>query len=291
MMLTGELRRAAEETAATLPPLLSRASRLAASISYGIHGRRRSGPGETFWQFRQAVPGDPFSLIDWRRSAKQRFAMVRETEWEAAQSVWFWIDSTQSMSFRSSREFDTKRKRGALLALTLSILLVRAGERAGLLGREPLVPVSSLRQIGRIAASLDRDGEDIEYGSMPSPPEGARGLVVAMSDFLGDPESVLKGLRSAIERGMRIVMLQIVDLHEETFPYAGRVRFLSVGGGLSLRTEAADTLNQEYSERLAKLRQRLREVARMSHGHFSVHRTDESPRAALTWLAGAIEGQ
>ena len=68
----GWLRRDAERISGTLPPLLVEADRLATGLVTGVHGRRRAGMGETFWQYRAAHPGDPFSLIDWRRSSVRR---------------------------------------------------------------------------------------------------------------------------------------------------------------------------------------------------------------------------
>src|SRR5690606_18472365 len=78
----------AEQAAGTLPPLLVAAQRVAATVMHGVHGRRRMGPGETFWQFRHYQPGDPAQRIDWRQSAKATNVFIREHEWVAAQSVW-----------------------------------------------------------------------------------------------------------------------------------------------------------------------------------------------------------
>ena len=65
---------------------------LAATVAMGFHGRRRAGNGENFWQYRQAVPGDPRSAVDWRRSGKSDQQFIREMEWEAAQTVSIWVD-------------------------------------------------------------------------------------------------------------------------------------------------------------------------------------------------------
>ena len=285
------LRRDAEGAVATLPPLLARALRLAASVSPGVHGRRRAGPGETFWQFRQAVSGDPVSAIDWRRSARQRVPMVRETEWESAQSVWFWLDGSLAMSFRSRRAAESKHRRGALLVLALSVLLVRAGERVGLLGEGGLPAASSERQLERMAAALvEGAGGGGDYGALPELPENCRGAVVAMSDFLGDSVPVQAGLRAAAGRGLPLRLLQLVDPDEETFPYAGRIRFESPGGGVRFQAEAADELAASYADRLAQLRAGLAALMRRTEGRFSIHRTDQSPASALIWLAGAIDG-
>src|SRR5262249_30048253 len=79
-----ELRDRAGEAAAVLPPLLVAAERVAVTVAQGVHGRRRVGQGETFWQFRHYESGDAAARIDWRESAKSQRLYVRETEWEAA---------------------------------------------------------------------------------------------------------------------------------------------------------------------------------------------------------------
>src|ERR1044071_6317373 len=128
------LQHRAEQIAGRLPPLLVAAERVAATVAQGVHGRRRVGQGETFWQFRQYEPGDSAQRIDWRESAKSQRLYVRETEWEAAQSVWLWRDASPSMDYASSGALPTKRSRADLLLVALAALLVRGGERASMLG-------------------------------------------------------------------------------------------------------------------------------------------------------------
>ena len=104
----GDVRQRAELLASTLPPMLVNAERVAATVAQGVHGRRRVGQGETFWQFRRYRQGDAASRIDWRRSAKSHRTYVRENEWDATQSVWLWRDASPSMQYRSGTNIDTK---------------------------------------------------------------------------------------------------------------------------------------------------------------------------------------
>src|SRR5271154_5167295 len=78
--------------AASMPRPIPKTRRVAASVFPGLHGRRRAGPGENFWQYRRFVPGEPASRVDWRRSARDDHLYVRELEWEAAHTVWIWPD-------------------------------------------------------------------------------------------------------------------------------------------------------------------------------------------------------
>ena len=53
--------------AARIPRLMLEARRVAATIIHGLHGRRRAGSGENFWQYRHFISGEPAASIDWRR--------------------------------------------------------------------------------------------------------------------------------------------------------------------------------------------------------------------------------
>ena len=174
------LRRDAEKVAGALPPLLAQAELLAATVAMGFHGRRRAGHGENFWQYRQAVPGDPRSAVDWRRSGKSDQQFIREMEWEAAQTVSIWVDDAQSMDYRDAEHFRARSKdeRASLLALALSVLLVKAGERVALMGTDAAQPRAGRAQLNRMALALGTERGDgtarPDYGLPPSRPDGAR---------------------------------------------------------------------------------------------------------------------
>ena len=106
--------------AASMPRLILEARRVAATVIHGLHGRRRAGPGENFWQYRRFVSGEPASRVDWRRSARDDHLYVREQEWEAAHTVWIWPDRSPSMHFASALARDSKLYRTLLIALALA---------------------------------------------------------------------------------------------------------------------------------------------------------------------------
>src|SRR6202165_376471 len=106
--------------AASMPRLILEARRVAATVIHGLHGRRRAGSGENFWQYRRFVMGEPAARVDWRRSARDDFLYVREQEWEAAHTVWIWPDRSPSMAFRSPLAEETKLNRALVMALALA---------------------------------------------------------------------------------------------------------------------------------------------------------------------------
>src|SRR6201988_148081 len=82
--------------AATMPRLILEARAVAATVIPGLHGRRRAGSGENFWQYRRFISGEPASRVDWRRSARDDHLYVREREWEAAHTGWVLSDRLPS---------------------------------------------------------------------------------------------------------------------------------------------------------------------------------------------------
>src|SRR6476661_5113286 len=120
--------------AATTPRLILEARRVAATVIHGLHGRRRAGSGENFWQYRRFVSGEAAARVDWRRSARDDHLYVREQEWEAAHTVWIWPDRSPSMLFTSALATESKLNRALVIAFSLAEVLVHAGERVGVPG-------------------------------------------------------------------------------------------------------------------------------------------------------------
>ncbi len=269
-----------------LPPLLVAAERVAATVIQGIHGRRRSGPGETFWQFRRHQPGDPARLIDWRRSARSDPLFVREREWAAAQSVWLWQDGSASMAWRSKPSLPLKQERASLLLLALSALLLRAGERVALLG-DGARPLSGVSSLEKLAHSLS--------GQAPCglPPDAVlprhAGIVLA-GDFLAPPGVWQAALEALAAKGARGHLLLIADPAEESFPYGGRVRLEGVEGEGHAVIERAEEVRPAYERRLSAHRGALASLASRLGWGFMIHRTDQPPETALLALYQSLGG-
>lgn len=277
----------AEELAAVVPPVLVRAERLAKSVLLGAHGRRQTGAGDTFWQFRPATPTDEARRIDWRKSARGDQAFVQEKEWQVARNAVIWVDQSQSMQFSSLAR--SKADRAEVLGLALAILLLRAGERAGLAGPKPVPPARGAAQAGRIAQALDFTVND-DYG-VPPEIELDAGAIVLVSDFLGYLHRIEAALGKLADRGRRVVMLQVIDPQEIHFPFDGRTVFESMTGALRYEVDQASALRERYLARLEARQAWLRDFARARGWAFGRHVTDHSPTNALLWLRNAVEGQ
>jgi uncharacterized protein (DUF58 family) len=289
------LRHRAEETAAALPPLLVSAERIAATVAQGVHGRRRVGQGETFWQFRQYHPGDAAARIDWRKSAKSPRLYIRETEWEAAQSVWLWRDASPSMDYSSAgyiagAVWPTKRARAELILVALASLLARGGERVSLLG-SGMMPLSGRIGVSRLVELIEQEGPHAMWARAGLPaaePLPRAAQLVLIGDFLGPPEATHTTVAAFASAGLRGHLLQIVDPAEEDLPFDGRVRFEGVEERDGVLVSRVENIRDAYAGRFRQHREGLQTIAAAVGWSFSSHRTDRPPHLALLALHAAL---
>lgn len=289
----GALRAAA--LGARLPPLVVAADRVATTVLQGVHGRRRSGQGDAFWQFRPFLPGDSASRVDWRQSAKSDRLFIRETEWEAAQTVALWRDASASMEWRSGSALPSKRDRAELLLLALTSLLLRGGERVRLTGNPGGNPGRS--HAGRagleaVAQALGRTGATVPGltpglpVSDPTLPRHAR--AVLFGDFLAPLEDIQRSIAGFAGLPVRGHLMQVLDPAEETLPYLGRVRFEGLEAEAPALVPRAEDVRALYEERLRQHRAGIAAIAAAAGWRFLTHRTDQPPGQALLALWQAL---
>lgn len=281
------MREQAEQLASTLPPLLVAAEHLAATVALGVHGRRQAGRGESFWQFRHYRMEDTPSAIDWRQSARSQHLYVREREWEAAQSVWFWRDNSEAMRFASDSSVPEKAERAGVLTLALAALLIRGGERAGALGIDRK-PSAGRVALTRLAVALSETA--MNTALPPDVTLKPSETLVWISDFLMPFAEIETRMRTLARGGAQGFLVQIADPAEEDFPFSGRTRFEAKTLPDTALLGRAETVAPEYRARYQAHSEALGQAARKMGWSFLRHRTDKSPAPALIALYGALGG-
>src|SRR5712671_7468634 len=166
--------------AEAMPRLILESRRIAATVIHGLHGRKRAGPGENFWQYRRFMSGEPARRVDWRRSARDGILYVREQEWEASHTVWLWPDRSPSMVFRSQLAQESKLDRCLVVAFALAEILVQAGERVGMPGL--MRPTGSRNVLDKMANAIVHDVAE-RPSLPPSFAPSALAEIVVVSDF------------------------------------------------------------------------------------------------------------
>jgi len=274
---SGEARTLAE----TMPRLILEARRIAATVIHGLHGRKRAGPGENFWQYRRFLSGEPARRVDWRRSARDQHLYVREQEWEAAHTVWLWPDRSPSMLFKSQLAQQSKLERCLVVAFALAEVLVQAGERVGMPGL--MRPTGSRNVLDKMANAIVHDTS--ERPSLPplfAPSSLAEVVVVA--DFWSPMAELRRMFAQLSSTGAHGHTVQIVDPAEETFPYSGRVEFIEPEGAGSITAGRAEAWKSEYEAKVAAHRAQIREQTDKLGWSFTVHRTDHPATELLLAL-------
>ena len=271
---------AARRLGDALPPLVVKAERIAATVMLGAHGLRRAGPGETFWAYRNYAFADSTQRIDWRKSAKADEILIRENEWEAANTLWLWVDASARMTFKSRLANESKQHHAQVIGLAVAALALRAHERVGMMGGAERASYGR-HVLPKLAHTLSQNRGE----ALPSPNRlQRRSTLLLVSDFLMEPEALQASLSALAESGMRGHLLQVNDPAEETLPYDGRVDFL--GLDLAARFKAANVqrLRCDYTVAFNAHRQKVKDIARRLGFTFSLHRTDKPLTQAVLAL-------
>lgn len=283
------LRLEARTLAANYPALLAEAHRVSAIMASGLHGRRKPGQGETFWQYRPYDSSDAASRIDWRRSARSDALYVRDNEWEAANTIYLWQDRTAGMHWQSHKRLPQKSDRASVIVLALAHLLMQGGEQCAILGRD------TRSRTGR--KGLDRLFEDfIMAEGTPSDFKKevkAHSKLIIASDFLGSLDEWTADLAQLAARPMRGTLLHIIDPAERNFPYKGRLKLKMPGIETvkSMIVGRAESAQEAYQKRFEKHIADVDALARRLGWNVVRHQTNEPATLALNPLYGLLSGQ
>ena len=271
----------ARTLAAAMPRLILEARRVASTVIHGLHGRRRAGPGENFWQYRRFMSGEPAQNVDWRRSARDDHLYVREREWEASHTIWIWPDRSPSMAFASALVTDSKLDRALVVAFALAEVLVQGGERVGIPSLTR--PTESRNVIEKMAEAILHD--PTERASLPpsfAPSQLAE--IVVLSDLWSPIGEVQQTIAQLAATGAHGHVVQIVDPVEETFPYSGRIEFIEPEGAGSITAGRAETWRNDYQGLITRHRAAIRAETDKRGWSFAVHRTDRPASELLLVL-------
>jgi uncharacterized protein (DUF58 family) len=274
----------AEILASRLPPLMVAAERVAATVAQGVHGRRRIGTGDSFWQFRPFVAGDASARIDWRQSAKSDRAYVRDMEWEAAQTVCLWRDASASMDWHSNAALPQKRERAELLLAALAALVMRAGEQVRLIGVRGRV-FGGRQGLGALCQALPQRNEGLPHA------EGVPrySAAVLFGDFLSPLQEVKACLLQLSEMQLRGQVVMVLDPAEMSLPYDGRVKFRGLEGETDRLIPRVSSVKEAYAQALAAQLAGLQAICGAAGFGFHHHRTDHPPETALMALWQALD--
>lgn len=203
----------------------------------GLHRSPYKGFSVEFAEYRQYMPGDDLSTLDWKVYARSDRHYVKKFEEETNVECHILLDMSASMGYRGGAAM-TKLEYGSVLAASLAYMMHRQRDATGLIEFDERIkgrlPASARPgHLHAILLALDRiaPGERSDVGRplhQLAEALGKRSIAVVISDLLDDPDTVIRGLKHLRFRGTDVIVFQLLDPHEIQFPFRGAARFTDV---------------------------------------------------------------
>jgi uncharacterized protein (DUF58 family) len=205
----------------------------------GLHRSPHSGSSIEFAQYRPYTQGDDLRKIDWRLFARTDRLHIKQYEEETTLRCTILLDCSGSMDYASHavQKFDYAR----LLAACLAVMLQRQRDAVGLIAYHHelltyIPPLSNARHLRRVLVELDQieaEGHTDTPGALHFLGDvlKPRGMVVLISDLLHPLDEMLDHLKSLKARRQDVLVLQISDPAEQTFPFDESATFVDAESG------------------------------------------------------------
>jgi uncharacterized protein (DUF58 family) len=227
----------------------------------GLHRSPYKGFSVEFAEYRQYLPGDDLSTLDWKVYARSDRHYVKKYEEETNLEGHLLLDTSASMAYRGAAPM-SKLEYGSVLAASLAFLMNRQRDATGLIAFDDRIRfrLPAGARPGHLHA-LMLALEKMEAGSQSNVGRPLhqlaeallkRSLVVLISDLLDDPDPVVRGLRHLKFRGTDVIVFQLLDPNELTFPFRGPSRFRDVESAEEVVAEPS-AIRKAYLRELAGL--------------------------------------
>src|SRR5690242_1431574 len=219
-----------------------------------VEGTRTGGHRSPFHgfstEFRQHRPyrlGDDLKHLDWKLYARSDRLYTRQFRETTNLAVLLVLDRSASMAFPETGV--SKFRYAQVLCAALAYLVSEQGHAVGLMTTEgdKLTYVaprggrvhlrSLIARIDRLVASESWDGpQALARGSQLLQ---RRGVILVVSDFYDDEESMRRAMRRAVQRGHDVAMLQVMAAEELTLPFREHVELEDLETGAVRLVDAA----------------------------------------------------
>ena len=249
---------------ATLGTMELKARTVVEGFISGLHRSPYKGFSVEFAEYRQYLPGDDLSTLDWKVYARTDRHYVKKFEEETNVECHLLLDTSASMGYRGAAAL-SKLEYGSVLAGSLAFLMNRQRDASGLIAFDEKIVLrlpASARKGHLHSLLLALEGLTPGRRSDPGRPLHQlaealvrRSLVVLISDLLDDPGPIVKGLKHLRFRGTDVLVFQVLDPDELTFPFRTSARFTDVESADTVTADPA-RIRDAYLRELDALQQR-----------------------------------
>jgi uncharacterized protein (DUF58 family) len=236
----------------------------------GLHRSPRFGLSTDFAEHRHYQPGDDLRRLDWKLYGRTDRFYLKEFEAETNAGVIVLLDGSRSMSYGSTGI--TKLDYARYLAASLLWFSQSQRDKVGLItfDRDLLEHIpASTRRLPHCLHALERmakhQGESAGPGSLESPLKKAtelltrRGIAILISDLYEPAEQVLHACGHLKRRGNDVIVLQVLDPAELSFPFGEASSFEDLETGERIPV-VPDRVQADYRRRMERHLQELRRL-------------------------------
>ena len=277
-----------------------RARAVVEGVLSGLHRSPHQGQSVEFAEHKEYAPGDELRHIDWKAYGKVDRYYVKQFEHETNLRAFFVIDASGSMNYRGPEGILTKLEYAAVIAASLSYLLVRQQDAVGLAiarGKEirylpPRAAMGHFPAILHHIEELQGEGTTDLAAAAEQVAEKARrrAAVFVLSDLFDFSPGALKRLTDLRRMKNEVSVFHLLDPWEIEFPFEDSTRFLDMEGDGELEVDPR-AIRDSYLEEIGALCDRSKRACMDADVEYELVRTDAPlDRLLLRFLARRERG-
>jgi len=203
----------------------------------GLHRSPAFGSSVEFAEYREYMPGDPISQIDWPVYARSDRYVIRRFHEDVSIRCYVLLDISGSMGYKGSGTM-SKIEYACYLAASMLYVMIQQSDTSSLITFDSRIrsyhePTGTFTRLKPMLLDLEnlKTGEagDIE-AVLHNAAELIKGraLVMIISDFLQEPEKIIRGINHLYHDGKDVTLFHLMDPTEMNMAISGLLEVVSM---------------------------------------------------------------
>jgi uncharacterized protein (DUF58 family) len=233
----------------------------------GLHRSPAFGSSVEFAEYREYIPGDPISQIDWPVYARSDRYVIRRFHEDVSIRCYVMLDISGSMGYKGSGAM-SKIEYASYLAAAMLYVMIQQSDTSSLITFDTEIrsyhePTSTFTRLKPMLQELENLTLGKEEGDIEATLHNAaelikgRALVIIISDLLEEPEKIIRGINHLHHDGKEVTLFHILDPTEVNMPLSGLLDVVSMEGQSKLTVDFG-RIKEDYLESLRLYLDQLR---------------------------------
>ncbi|HEX8372628.1 MAG TPA: DUF58 domain-containing protein [Chthoniobacterales bacterium] len=265
------------------------ARRVVEGYRVGEHRSPFRGFAIEFAQHREYTAGDDVRHLDWKVLGRSDRYYIKQYEQDTNYVAHVVVDGSRSMSYGSGKVTKMHFAKALAACLSYLVLMQRDAVALALFDSEVRDYIPRTDNMGKIHHMMDRlaafeatqstgIGRSLKQIAQKT---RSRGIVIIISDLMDDEEGFRTGLQRLSFSGNEVIVFQVLDSHELTFPFTGTWKFNGLEEETQLQTSPAD-IRKSYLKNFDEFRARTRHTCEKFNTHYVLADTSKSLAEVLS---------